>query len=157
MGATELIRIRIALPADLDALAPLFNAYREFYERPPDLPRARQFIRERLERRDSVILLAERVDSGAIGFCQLYPTFCSVEAQPIYVLYDLFVCAGQRRSGAARELLLAAEAHAAATGCVRMDLSTARSNSVAQQLYESLGWIRDDVYYVYNRRISAGG
>jgi len=150
------IRIREAAIADLGVVARLFNAYREFYGRTPDLPLARRFIGARLDSRDSVILLAEHADAGVIGFCQLYPSFCSVEAAEIFILYDLFVSTEQRRSGAARALLQAAEARAAATGRVRMDLSTARSNDAAQALYESLGWIRDDVYYVYNRRVAPG-
>jgi len=151
-----MITTRPAIAGDLNPIARLFNAYREFYDQPADPSRATEFIRERLARGDSVILVAERADSGIVGFCQLYPTFCSVEAASIYVLYDLFIAADQRRSGAARALLLAAEAHAAAEGRVRMDLSTARTNRAAQALYESLGWVRDDVYCVYNRRIHAG-
>lgn len=151
-----MIQIREAANADLGVVARLFNAYREFYQREPDLPRATRFISARLEHRDSVILLAEHSDTGVIGFCQLYPSFCSLEAAPIFVLYDLFVSANQRRSGTARALLQAAEAHAAAIGHVRMDLSTARSNHAAQALYESLGWIRDDVFFVYNRRVATG-
>lgn len=150
------MQIREAVNTDLDVVARLFNAYRDFYQREPDLPLAMRFISARLEHRDSVILLAEHSDTGVIGFCQLYPSFCSVEAAPIFVLYDLFVSANQRRNGAARALLQAAEAHAAATGHARMDLSTARSNHAAQALYESLGWIRDDVFFVYNRRVATG-
>jgi ribosomal protein S18 acetylase RimI-like enzyme len=137
-------------------VARLFNAYREFYGRASDLPLATRFIGARLESRDSVILLAEHSDTGVMGFCQLYPSFCSVEAAPIFVLYDLFVAANHRLNGAARALLQAAEVHAASAGCVRMDLSTARSNHSAHALYESLGWIRDDVFFVYNRRVAEG-
>jgi len=35
-----------------------------------------------------------------------------------------------------------------------MDLTTARSNVTAQSLYESLGWVRDDVFFAYNRRVT---
>ena len=35
-------------------------------------------------------------------------------------------------------------------GALRLDLSTARTNTRAQALYESLGWQRDDAYLVYN-------
>jgi ribosomal protein S18 acetylase RimI-like enzyme len=34
-----------------------------------------------------------------------------------------------------------------------MDLTTARSNHAAQALYESLGWVRDEVFLAYARRI----
>jgi ribosomal protein S18 acetylase RimI-like enzyme len=49
----------------------------------------------------------------------------------------------------------AAAAPAAADGKVRMDLTTARSNHAAQALYESLGWVRDEVFLAYARRMPA--
>ena len=71
------IDIRRATPVDLDAIAPLFDAYRRFYGQPGDLPRARVFLSERMQAGDSVVLLAER-DGHAVGFTQLYPLFSSV-------------------------------------------------------------------------------
>ena len=47
--------------------------------------------------------------------------------------------------------MLAAEAHAARAGVARMDLSTARNNTVAQSLYESLNWVRDEAFFVYSK------
>ena len=83
--------IHTAIPEDAALIAPLFDAYRQFYEQPADADAALAFITARLERGESVILLARRPDGSALGFCQLYPSFCSVLAAPIYVLYDLFV------------------------------------------------------------------
>jgi ribosomal protein S18 acetylase RimI-like enzyme len=85
----------------------------------------------------------------------LYPTFCSVEAAPIYTLYDLFVSPQARRAGAATALLQAADAHAAQTGRVRMDLTTARMNTSAQALYESEDWVQDAVFLTYNKAVFA--
>lgn len=147
------ISIREAQPSDLAAVAELFDQYRQFYEQPPDLALAQAFISARFNRQESVILLAESEGSGAIGFCQLYPTFCSVEAQPIYALYDLFVMPIARKTGAGRMLLQAAEAKAMVAGKVRMDLTTSRTNQAAQSLYESQGWVRDEVFFAYSRRV----
>ena len=149
------VHIRPATPADADTIAPLLDAYRQFYEQAPDLAGARAFIAKRLEREESVILLAMDGAQAAVGFCQLYPTFCSVEAAPIYTLYDLFVAPAARKTGAGRSLLLAAEATARAHSKVRMDLTTAHTNTTAQKLYESLGWTLDTVFRAYNKRISA--
>lgn len=149
------VHIRPAAPADADTIAPLFDAYRQFYEQAPDLAGARTFIAQRLERGESVVLLALDASGAAIGFCQLYPTFCSVEAAPIYTLYDLFVAPAARKTGAGRGLLMAAEATARAHGKVRMDLTTAHTNTTAQSLYESLGWTQDTVFRAYNRRVAA--
>ncbi len=147
------LRTRRANLQDADAIAPLFDAYRQFYEQASDLALARSFIGARLEKGESVIFVAE--DAGVmVGFCQLYPTFCSVEAAPIYTLYDLFVTQAARKSGAGRQMMLAAEDHARATGAVRLDLTTARDNLRAQSVYESLDWVRDEIFYTYNKSMA---
>ena len=150
----DTLHIRQATVADTNKVAPLFDAYRQFYEQAPDAQEASTFIRERLERGESVILLAQDAAHRAVGFCQLYPSFCSVEAKPIYVLYDLFVHPDARRSGAGRALLMEAEALSRRHGKVRMDLTTARTNTAAQSVYESLGWVRDDVFFAYSKWVS---
>lgn len=144
---------RVATLDDLDVIAPLFDAYRQFYAQAPDLALARRFIQARLRNDESVILLACDGGGQVVGFCQLYPTFCSVEAQPIYSLYDLFVAPAARRSGAARALLQASERLAARNGKGRMDLTTARTNTAAQAAYESQGWVRDEVFFAYSRHV----
>ena len=88
-----------------------------------------------------------------VGFCQLYPTFCSVRAARTYTLYDLFVSPEARGTGAGRLLMLAAEAHATRAGVARMELSTARDNTIAQSLYESLDWVRDEAFFVYSKTL----
>lgn len=148
------IIIRQACADDAPAIAPLFDAYRRFYEQATDQEGAERFLTERLARQESDILLACDAKGWILGFCQLYPTFCSVEAAPIFSLYDLFVQPAHRRSGIGRALLQAAEALALERGKVRMDLTTARSNHKAQALYESLGWQRDTVFLAYSRRIA---
>jgi ribosomal protein S18 acetylase RimI-like enzyme len=146
---------RVATLADLDDIAPLFDAYRQFYEQAPDLALARRFIRDRLLNNESVVLLALNEAQQVVGFCQLYPGFCSVEAKPIYTLYDLYVRPEARRSGAGRVLLQAAEKLAAERGMARIDLTTARTNQPAQAAYESLGWIRDEVFCAYSKSVDA--
>jgi GNAT superfamily N-acetyltransferase len=117
--------IRLATLADVDTVAPLFDAYRQFYEQAPNLALAKDFIRDRLQKHESVVLLAFKgsdKDIGElVGFCQLYPTFCSVEAKPIYALYDLFVKPQARRLGVGHALLKAAEQQARDSGMSRMD------------------------------------
>ena len=144
-------RIRLAGTKDLDTLAPLFDAYRRFYEQPSDLTLARTFLEQRLRRAESVVLLAEDETGRGLGLCQLYPSFCSVEAQPIFSLYDLFVNPEQRRSGIGRALLRAAEQLALERSVARLDLTTARSNARAQALYASEGWVLDRVFLAYQR------
>jgi ribosomal protein S18 acetylase RimI-like enzyme len=147
------VATRTATLADLPVIAPLFDAYRQFYDQAPDLALATRFIQDRIQNDESVILLAVSTDGQTIGFCQLYPTFCSVEARPIYSLYDLFVTPAARRSGAGKALLQAAEALAASHGKARMELTTAKTNQPAQAAYEALGWLRDELFYAYSRRV----
>jgi len=151
------ISTRPAIIHDLDTVAALFDAYRQFYKQAPDLQLARRFIQERLLRNESVLIVAETTAKEVVGFCQLYPTFCSVRAAPTYVLYDLFVSPEVRGTGAGRSLMLAAEAHAKKAGVARMELSTARNNTVAQSLYESLDWVRDENFFVYSKTLGAKG
>ncbi len=145
-----LFAIRPAASKDLGQLAYLFDLYRQFYEQTPDIALAKTFIAERLNNSESVILVAENEKQILIGFCQIYPSFCSVIAAKIGVLYDLFIDTNTRKTGAGRALMLAAHEYATKNGMARLDLTTAKNNLEAQSLYESLGWLRDDLFYTYN-------
>lgn len=136
--------IHRAVLDDLDQLVPLFDAYRQFYGQQSDVIVARQFLNDRLMRNESVVLVAENGGRAAIGFVQLYPTFSSIFAGPMYVLSDLFVTPEVSRRGVGTLLLKSAVETARATGAVRLELATAITNVSAQRLYESLGWQRDE-------------
>jgi GNAT superfamily N-acetyltransferase len=142
--------VRQAGPADVDAVAPLFDAYRQFYQQPSDLALARAFLAERIARSESVIFLAER-DGQAVGFVQLYPLFSSTAARPrrLWLLNDLFVSPSARGGGVARALMDRARRLGEETGAVGLELATARTNGPAQQLYESLGWRQDELFLRY--------
>ena len=135
---------------DLDALVPLFDAYRRFYGQPSDLSSARTFLADRFKRGESVIFLAV-VDGAIVGFTQLYPSFSSVSMKRLWVLNDLFVTPDARKSGAGRALLERAERWAAETGAKGLTLSTQITNLGAQRLYEACGWTKDDEFLHYHR------
>lgn len=137
------VTVRRIDEADLDTVAPLFDAYRQFYAQPADLPRAREWLRERLRRDESVILLAER-DGMAAGFSQFYRMFSSVRTARIWILNDLYVDAAARRAGVARALLDAGAELARIEGTARLMLETGRDNFAARALYRAAGWIEDD-------------
>ncbi|MCT0207456.1 GNAT family N-acetyltransferase [Synechococcus sp. CS-1332] len=143
------VPVRQASLADLEALVPLFDGYRQFYGQPSELDRVRAFLHQRLTQADSVLFIAE-ADGQALGFTQLYPSFSSVSMAPIFILNDLFVAPEARRSGAARRLLEAAVGQAREAGAIRLTLSTAHTNTAAQSLYASAGWKRDEVFSVYH-------
>jgi len=138
--------IRRATLDDLDLVAPLFDGYRRYYGQASDLPRAKAFLRERLERNESTILLAMR-DGQAAGFTQLYPMFSSVRTAGLWILNDLFVAENARRSGVARALLDAAAAFAREQGAAGLMLETMRDNAPARALYRAAGWHEDDTQW----------
>lgn len=134
----------------LDALATLFDGYRQFYRKPSDLEAARAFLTERMERNESVLFAASLPESDAlVGFTQLYPFFSSVRMRRLWILNDLFVAEEARQRGVARALMEAARAFASSTGAASLELATEITNTSAQALYEDLGYARDDAFYHY--------
>lgn len=136
------LSITRAGPADLDALARLFDAYRQFYGQPSDVAAARDWLRSRLRVGESMALVARR-GGEAIGFAQLYPMFSSVRLARTWILNDLFVLPTTRRGGVARALLDAAAAFAREDGAAGISLETTRDNAAAGALYRAAGWHED--------------
>lgn len=143
------LEITPAGPDHLAQLAPLFDAYRQFYGQGGDEASAKRFLAERLERQDSVILLACR-GPDALGFVQLYPSFSSVAIRRIWVLNDLFVDPNARRQGVAERLMRRAIEFARSTGACRLALATGAANLPAQRLYAKLGWTKDEAFVHFN-------
>jgi ribosomal-protein-alanine N-acetyltransferase len=141
--------VRVATAADASRIAPLFDAYRQFYGLPSDPPLAQRYLAQRLALGESVVLLAEDAGGKALGFVQMYPTFSSLHAARVFVLYDLYVAPDARRLGVARRLMEAAATYARTAGAVALTLQTARTNDAAQRLYEALGWRRDEDFTEY--------
>lgn len=134
--------IHRAGPADLDALAVLFDAYRQFYGQPGDIACARQWLRERLRFGESVVLVAQRGGTLA-GFTQLYPMYSSVRTARTWILNDLYVDPAARRNGVARALLDAAAHFARDDGAAAISLETMQDNAAARALYRAAGWQED--------------
>lgn len=142
------ISIRQAVLADLADLAPLFDAYRQFYGQRSDVEAARAFLRERFDHGESTLFIAH--DGGTpAGFAQLYPIFSSTSLRRAFILHDLFVSPKHRRSGVGSGLLAAAAEFGRAVGAQSLSLSTAVTNTTAQSVYESAGWRRDNEFLVY--------
>jgi GNAT superfamily N-acetyltransferase len=146
------VTTRLAKEGDVDAVAALFDGYRQFYGQAPDLAGSKVFIAERMGRGDSVVIVAE--DGGEpIGFAQLYPSFTSVRMSRIFILNDLFVAPAHRGTGGGRALLEAAADWARQSGAVRLTLTTQKENSAAKRAYERAGWARDEEFDTYNLRL----
>jgi ribosomal protein S18 acetylase RimI-like enzyme len=129
-------------PADLDALALLFDAYRQFYGQRSDAAAARDWLRSRLRVGESMVLVARR-GADMVGFVQLYPMFSSVRLARTWILNDLYVLPTNRRGGVARALMDAAADFARADGAAGISLETTRDNAPARALYRAAGWHED--------------
>lgn len=135
------IRITRADASQLEPAARLFDAYRQWYGRPPDRSAAREFLRERLAASESVAYLAW-VGHRAVGFAQLYPTYSSIGIGRIWILNDLYVAADLRGLGVGSRLLARCERWVRDSGAVGATLETALDNP-AQRLYVGRGWTLD--------------
>lgn len=153
MGAkTNGIRIISATAKHADLVAPLFDAYRQFYKKPSNLKAARVFLRQRLVRDESVLFLAyfgSGPKSKPVGLVHLYPTYSSLSLRPQLILSDLFVIPEARRKGVGEALMNRALNLARDSGADSLLLETATDNSTAQRLYERLGYKRDSAFYRY--------
>jgi GNAT superfamily N-acetyltransferase len=143
------LSVRQASLADLETLVPLFDGYRQFYERASNPSGARQFLLDRFNHGESVIFMAW-CDGIPVGFTQLYPSFSSVSMARVFILNDLYVTEQGRRHGVAKALISAATDLAKTVGAVRLSLSTAITNRPAQTLYSALGWVQDDQFLHYD-------
>jgi AcrR family transcriptional regulator/ribosomal protein S18 acetylase RimI-like enzyme len=144
------ITIKLASSKDSKEVAALFDLYRQFYEEAADPALAQRFIRQNISGKRSSIYLARNGENEAVGFVQLYDSWCSVEAAPICILYDLYVDENARQGGVGRKLMQAAEKHARKKKACRIDLETGRDNLIGQALYEDLGYERDEAFYSYS-------
>ncbi len=147
-GRRTRMKIYQATIEDLQGVSELFNAYRMFYEQTSDIEGVRIFLKERLENKDSVLLVATD-NEKYVGFTQLYPTFSSISMKNAWILNDLFIDLEARKQGIGEMLLHKAKEYAISTGAKSISLSTAPDNYSAQRLYEKNGYERDSQFYQY--------
>jgi ribosomal protein S18 acetylase RimI-like enzyme len=147
-----MIEIKTASMINLDCLQLLFEQYRQFYHMKPSIKLSKQFISERLSKKDSLIFLAFE-NQEPVAFVQLYPSFSSVAMKPIWILNDLFVTEKSRKKGVARHLMLAVEKQAKEKKIFSIKLATGNENQKAQALYRSLEYQLNDTFDFYSKRI----
>jgi ribosomal protein S18 acetylase RimI-like enzyme len=143
------INLTLADSSSIPKLANLFNQYRIFYGEETNLQVLTDFLKSRFTNKDSVILIALET-TQIVGFIQLYPSFSSVQMRKIWILNDLFVSTGFRRKNVTRNLMEAAKKYAKEIGALRIDLATQISNIFAQNLYESMGYIKNESFFHYS-------
>lgn len=140
------VQIRPMQAEDIPAVAPLIDAYRRFYEQASDPALAERWLRQRFERDESRVFLAEQ-DQRIVGFAQLFPMLSTVRCARTWVLNDLYVAPAARGLGAGHALLDAVRDFARDDGVAYITLETMRSNQVAQNLYRKAGWTAEQTQW----------
>lgn len=142
------MRIREALLSDLDALVPLFDDYRMFYEMESDRAGAKEFLMARLRNNDSTIYVAEDGEMP-VGFVQLYPLFSSTNMKRLWLLNDLYVEPAFRGRGASKLLIEEAKKLCRSTHAHGLLLETAKTNVIGNKLYPHAGFSLDTEHNYY--------
>ena len=132
----------------IDQVAVLFNNYRMFYEQKDDLETSKQFLKDRVTNKESIIFMALINENTPLGFVQIYPVFSSISCKKDFILNDLYVVEQHRGKGIGALLLEKAKKHAYEEGGKGLALETAKDNP-ARKLYERLGWHLDQDYLHY--------
>ena len=149
------MNIRKVNSGDSDCVAGLFDRYRVFYRQPSDIGLARKYIKERLANQESIIFAAwveEENEAMPVGFTQLYPNYSSVRAVRNWTLNDLYVEPAYRCRKIGAALIRAAMDFARQEGAWFLELQTTTDNSIAQDLYERIGFIKqppDTDFFTY--------
>ena len=86
----------------------------------------------------------------AIGFTLIYIIFSSLALNKILILNDLCVHPNARENGVGEKLILQTVALAKELGSNLIRLRTSKSNTVAQGLYNKMGFVREDYIYSYD-------
>ena len=138
--------VRRAKKKDLEQLSVLFDKYRIFYNQKGNVKSAREFLKRRMKRKESVVFVAEE-RKALIGFTQLFPIFSSVSMQRTWLLNDLYVNESSRGKGVAEKLMNAAKEFGRETNSKWLLLQTAADNFTAQKVYEKNGWEKETDYF----------
>jgi len=127
---------------DLDGLAEMFDAYRQFYGQSTNLEAAKTFLSSRIVNKESIIFVAYK-NEKAVGFVQMYPSFSSVSMKRLWILNDLFVQNEYRKLGIGTSLMKQAEIFARKDNAKGIVLNTQKTNETAQRVYRANGYKQD--------------
>jgi GNAT superfamily N-acetyltransferase len=135
---------------DIKELATLFNEYRIFYKKAPDLNAAENFLLERFQNNESQIFVAENENKELMGFVQLYPLFSSTRLKRLWLLNDLYVGEKYRGLGVSIALINEAKKLCKETNACGLTLETAKSNTIGNNLYPKTGFSLDSAHNFYS-------
>lgn len=141
--------VRRATLEDLQPLAVLFDEYRQFYGASSNLELSYQFLKQRFLNQESVIFVHVK-DDIFTGFVLLYMGFSSVACSIYYILDDVYVTPIYRRQGSAKQLIDTAILFARHENAQRISLETQKNNYHSHQLYEHMGFVKDNEFQTYH-------
>lgn len=141
--------VRRATNQDLDQLAVLFDEYRQFYGSSSNLKESFNFLNQRFLNQQSVIFIHIK-DESITGFVLLYLGFSSLACSTYYILDDVYVTPSFRRQGSAKQLIDTAVLFARQQNALRISLETQKNNYQSHQLYEQMGFVKDDEFQTYH-------
>ncbi|MCH2211137.1 MAG: GNAT family N-acetyltransferase [Fuerstiella sp.] len=142
-----------AQPDHTDDLAPLFDAYRCWHGMKSDPDGARRFIRQRITAGESEIFFVSQ-NNRSIAFTQLYPVFCSMSMDCVWMINDLYVIESARQKGLGSALLETAVEFVRALGANRILLEIKSNNTAAQTACETFGWNLNSELLHYSLNLS---
>jgi len=142
------MQVREAKLSDLENLSDLFNSYRMFYGKKSDLKVANEFLRSRIENKDSKIFVCD-LNNELSGFVQLYPIFSSTRVSKYWLLNDLFVDIKKRGKGYSKLLIDRSKELVIQSEACGMMLETEKSNDIGNMLYPSTGFKKNELCNFY--------
>ena len=142
------MRVREAKLSDLKNLSVLFNSYRMFYGKKFDLKVAEEFLRSRIEKKDSKIFVCD-FNNELSGFVQLYPLFSSTRVSKYWLLNDLYVDVNKRGKGFSKLLIERSKELVIESKACGMMLETEKSNDIGNKLYHSTGFKKNELSNFY--------
>ena len=142
------MRVREAKLSDLKNLSVLFNSYRMFYGKKFDLKVAEEFLRSRIEKKDSKIFVCD-FNNELSGFVQLYPLFSSTRVSKYWLLNDLYVDVNKRGKGFSKLLIQRSKELVIESKACGMMLETEKSNDIGNKLYPSTGFKKNELSNFY--------
>ncbi|WP_374664000.1 GNAT family N-acetyltransferase [Acinetobacter sp.] len=141
--------VRRAAEQDLNQLAVLFDEYRQFYGASSNPDLSYRFLKQRFDNQQSVFFIHIK-DDVFTGFVVLYLGFSSVACSTYYILDDVYVTPVYRRQGSAKQLIDTAILFARHENALRITLDTQKNNYQSHQLYEKMGFVKDDEFQTYH-------
>ncbi|WP_417888135.1 GNAT family N-acetyltransferase [Zunongwangia sp.] len=142
--------IRKATHTDIPSLVILMNNFRKFYQQESNTEEVKSFLKERMDKGNSVIFVAILEDK-LVGYTQLFPSFSTIKLEKIWILNDLFISEKFRGLGVASQLLTRVLKFSQETHRHQVWLLTGNDNKSAQHLYRKIGFTNTKFkHYVYN-------